>query len=205
MALPTAVNDQITDSVDQANERIFENGPLVLRENLAIAIYQVLDNASEEATTAQQNAATMAQAAVAQGVSILYAIDTATTGVSQKQNLAVESHVDFSVTAEMIEGHIYSRLDSPQGKEDIKRAVQQANAGSGVSNHNAMNAARAAIVQAIQAALDEGMSKQSICYVLHEVAFDMGISMLYPFETDDHPVTEEQIRDYYRTIASAAQ
>jgi len=82
MAFPTAVNSQITDSVTQANVQVVGTAPSVAMGNLYQATAQALANAAHNATTAQQQTTITAQAATTQGVSLLYSIDTATTGVA---------------------------------------------------------------------------------------------------------------------------
>ncbi len=87
MAFPTAVNDQITDSVTQANTKVLGDAPAVAMGNLYQATAQALANAAHNATRAQQQSYVTAQAATTMGVATLYAIDTATTGVATKQIL----------------------------------------------------------------------------------------------------------------------
>lgn len=87
MAFPTAVNDQITDSVTQANVKVLGDAPAMSMGNLFQATSQALANAAHNATMAQQQAAITAQAATTMGVTTLYSIDTATTGVSTKDIL----------------------------------------------------------------------------------------------------------------------
>ncbi len=84
MAYPTAVNNQITDSVTQANVQTLASSPAVAMGNLYQATAQALANAAHNATTAQQQANIMAQAATVMGVATLYSIDTASTGISTK-------------------------------------------------------------------------------------------------------------------------
>ncbi|HEV3317841.1 MAG TPA: RebB family R body protein [Candidatus Angelobacter sp.] len=80
MAFPTAVNNQITDSVTQANVKVLSDAPAVAMGNLYQATAQALANAAHNATTAQQQNNITAQAATTMGVTTLYSIDTATTG-----------------------------------------------------------------------------------------------------------------------------
>jgi len=80
MAFPTAVNNQITDSVTQANVQVLGDAPAIAMGNLFQATAQALANAAHNATTAQQQANIAAQAATTMGVATLYAIDTASTG-----------------------------------------------------------------------------------------------------------------------------
>jgi hypothetical protein len=81
MAFPTAVNSQITDSVSQVNTGVLGDSPAVATGNLMIATSQALSNAAHNATSGQQNAGVTAQAALTQGVSTLYSIDTAASAV----------------------------------------------------------------------------------------------------------------------------
>ena len=82
MAFPTTVNDQITDSVTQANTKVLGDAPAVAMGNLFQATAQALSNAAHNATTGQQQMNITSQAATTQGVATLYAIDTASTGVA---------------------------------------------------------------------------------------------------------------------------
>ena len=77
MAFPTSVNDQITDSVTQANVEVLGNAPANAMGNLYQATAQALANAAHNATTAQQQAAITAQATTTMGITTLYSIDTA--------------------------------------------------------------------------------------------------------------------------------
>ena len=79
------VNDQITDSVTQANTKVLGDAPAMAMGNLFIATSQALGNAAHNATTAQQQSNITAQAATTQGVATLYAIDTAATGVATQK------------------------------------------------------------------------------------------------------------------------
>lgn len=87
MAFPTSVNDQITDAVTQANVKVLGDAPAMSMGNLFQATSQALGNAAHNATTAQQQAAITAQAATTMGVTTLYSIDTASTGMATKQIL----------------------------------------------------------------------------------------------------------------------
>lgn len=82
MAFPTAVNNQITDSVTQANLEVLGTSPAMALANLYQATSQALANAAHNATTGQQQNTTTSQAATVMGIATLYAIDTATTGIA---------------------------------------------------------------------------------------------------------------------------
>lgn len=77
MALDTPVNSQITDAVTQANVKVMGEAPAMAMG----AIYQSLAHSMgilfQNAVAAQQNQATLAQAATTQGVMQLYSLDTA--------------------------------------------------------------------------------------------------------------------------------
>ncbi len=88
MAYPTAVNDQITDSVSQANTKVLGDAPAVAMGNLFVATSQALSNAAHNAATNQQQAGLISQATMTQGVSTLYSIDTASTGVATQKIFA---------------------------------------------------------------------------------------------------------------------
>ena len=85
MAFPTAVNDQITDAVSQANLKVIGDAPGLASGNLYIATSQALSNSAHNATTAQQQTLETAQATTVQGVSTLLCVDTAATGVATRK------------------------------------------------------------------------------------------------------------------------
>jgi hypothetical protein len=87
MAFPTSVNSQITDSVTQANTNVLGDAPAVAMGNLYQATAQALSNAAHNATNAQQQSYVTAQSSTTMGVATLYAIDTASTGVSTEDIL----------------------------------------------------------------------------------------------------------------------
>ncbi len=82
MAFPTAVNDQITDSVTQANVEVLGTAPAVALGNLFQATAQALSIAANNATLSMQQTAVTAQAATTMGVTVLYSLDTASTGMA---------------------------------------------------------------------------------------------------------------------------
>lgn len=87
MAFPTAVNDQITDAVTQANTKVLGDAPAMAMGNLFQATSQALANAAHNATHNQQQTNITAQAATTMGVATLYSIDTAATGVATSEIL----------------------------------------------------------------------------------------------------------------------
>ena len=76
MAIPTAVNGQITDAVTQSNVKVLGDAPAMAMG----AIYQALAHSTgilyENAVGAQQQLGIAAQAATNQGVIQIYSIDT---------------------------------------------------------------------------------------------------------------------------------
>ena len=87
MAFPTAVNDQITDSVPQPNVQVLGTAPAIAMGNLYQATAQALANAAHNATMAQQQMFVTAQTATTMGVALLYSLDTASTGAATKKIL----------------------------------------------------------------------------------------------------------------------
>ena len=87
MAFPTFVNDQVTDSVTQANTKVLGDAPAIAMGNLYQATAQALANAAHNATNAQQQSYVTSQAATTAGVTSLYALDTASTGIATKDIL----------------------------------------------------------------------------------------------------------------------
>jgi len=65
MAFPTSLNSQITDSVTQANVQVLGDAPAIAMGNVYQAVAQALANAAHNATNAQQQNFTLAQAVTA--------------------------------------------------------------------------------------------------------------------------------------------
>jgi len=62
MAFPTAVNDQITDSVTQSNVKVLGDAPAQALASLYQATAQALSLAAHNATAAQQQASILSTA-----------------------------------------------------------------------------------------------------------------------------------------------
>ena len=88
MAFPTSVNNQITDAVTQANVKVLGDAPAMSMGNLFQATSQALGNAAHNSTIAQQQTNVTAQAATTMGVTVLYSLDTASTGMATKAILS---------------------------------------------------------------------------------------------------------------------
>jgi hypothetical protein len=82
MSFSTTVNPQITDSVTQVNTKVLGDAPAIAMGNLYQATAQALANAAHNATSSQQQTNVTAQAATTMGVTTLYSIDTASTGIA---------------------------------------------------------------------------------------------------------------------------
>jgi hypothetical protein len=80
MALDTALNAQITDSVTQANVKVLGDSPALSLGNLYQMISQSLGLAAQNAVFAQQHANMVHQATTTQGVNLIYAVDTEAIG-----------------------------------------------------------------------------------------------------------------------------
>lgn len=207
MAFPSTVNGQITDSVTQAHTKVVGDVPAVAMSNLFQATSQALSNAAHNATTAQQQANITAQAAATMGVSTLYSIDTASTGVEtqdifRRQMLKSESK-GYVVNSDTIIGHIHSKIYSPLGKQKVIEAVQQAHESPKIdAPTDVMKKAQSEIEKAIAQGKADGISNQSIGYTLNQVAEDKGINLLYP-ALSAPDLTAEQVEAYYTAIIAA--
>src|SRR4051794_40391676 len=82
MAFPTAVNDQITDSITQVNTKVLGDSPAMSLGELFVATSQALSNAAHNATSNQQQTVVTSQAVNNKGVDNLYSLDIASTGVA---------------------------------------------------------------------------------------------------------------------------
>ena len=87
-SFPTSVNSQITDSVTQVNTKVLGDTPAVATGNLMQATSQALSNAAHNATTNQGSDELTSQAATTQGISTLYSIDTASSGIATEEIFA---------------------------------------------------------------------------------------------------------------------
>ncbi|MBU1002277.1 MAG: RebB family R body protein [Proteobacteria bacterium] len=87
MAFPTSVNNQVTDSITQANVKVLGDAPAVAMGNVFQAHAQALGNAAHNAATSQQQTNVTAQAATTMGVAVLYSLDTASAGVATEKIL----------------------------------------------------------------------------------------------------------------------
>ena len=76
MAFPTAVNDQITDSVTQSNVKVLGDAPAIALGGLYQAVAHSLGVAKQNATASQQQTATLAQAATTRSVALLVGSST---------------------------------------------------------------------------------------------------------------------------------
>ena len=79
------VNGQITDAVTQANVKVLADSPAMSLSNLYQTISQSLSLSAQNSVTAQQQSNIVHQAATTQGVSLLYAVDTASVGEATKE------------------------------------------------------------------------------------------------------------------------
>lgn len=91
MANPRGVNGQITDSVTQANTKVLGDAPALSMGELFMATSQALANAAHNATTNQQQSVVTSQATNVQGISTLYSVDTASTGVNTELILGMQN------------------------------------------------------------------------------------------------------------------
>lgn len=71
MAFPTAVNDQITDAVTQANVKVLADAPAVAMGSLYQTLAQAAGTAAQNAVAHQQNANNVALAVATRCVNAL--------------------------------------------------------------------------------------------------------------------------------------
>ena len=81
MAQSTPVNDQITDSITQANTEVLGEAPAIAMGNMYQSFSQALSLAALNSTSAQQQSNMSAQATTTMGVTTVYSIETATDAV----------------------------------------------------------------------------------------------------------------------------
>lgn len=76
MSYPTPVNDQITDSVTQANVKVLGDAPAMAMGSMYQALAHSTGILYENAVGSQQQLAIAAQASTNQGVIQIYSVDT---------------------------------------------------------------------------------------------------------------------------------
>ncbi len=76
-ATDTMLNGQITDAVTQTNVKILGEASAVAMANLYQSTAQALANAAHNATMTQQQMNILAQTATAQGINLIYGINSA--------------------------------------------------------------------------------------------------------------------------------
>ncbi len=81
------VNSQITDSVTQSNVKVLADAPAMAMGSLYQTMAHSLGILMENAVAAQQNMSAIAQAATAQGVNMIYAVDTAAASAATSKIL----------------------------------------------------------------------------------------------------------------------
>jgi hypothetical protein len=84
------VNPQVTDAVTQSHVENVASSPAMAMAQLYQASSQALANAAHNATTAQQNANAIQQAATTYGVALLLSVDKATDAVGVAKILETE-------------------------------------------------------------------------------------------------------------------
>ena len=80
MAYPTALNNQVTDAVEQAEAEVIGVAAATAMGNLFLPTSQALGNSAHNAVTEQQQTFEVANAAIVQAVSLLLCADTSSTG-----------------------------------------------------------------------------------------------------------------------------
>ncbi len=78
------VNSQVTDDLTQPNVKVLGDAPAMAMGDLFTATSQALANAAHNAVNAQQQSYVTMQQATTQGITTLYAIDTASNGGSTR-------------------------------------------------------------------------------------------------------------------------
>ncbi len=76
MAIPTAVNGQITDAVTQTNVKVLGDAPAMAMGTVFQSLAHSTGILYENATSSQQQLAIAAQASTNQGVIQIYSVDT---------------------------------------------------------------------------------------------------------------------------------
>ena len=105
MAEVTSVNSQITDAVSQSSVAVLGEAPAMAMAN----IYQSMAHSTglmfANAVNSQQQLNLTSQASTTMGVTTLYSLDTAATGVSTKDILSACSAAPFSPSSRARPNH----------------------------------------------------------------------------------------------------
>tara|TARA_B100001250_G_scaffold317330_1_gene279777 strand:- start:292 stop:930 length:639 start_codon:yes stop_codon:yes gene_type:complete len=165
MAFPTAVNNQITDSITQSNVKVIADAPAVAMGNLYQATSQALSNAAHNATTNQQQMGITMQAALVQGITTLYGIDVASgatpashlyrtqvSGPSEQISQPPASVTDSAAqVAELSETLAAEQQDASRKIEDAVRFALDCNLDSADRFNHAVREVMDAFVTSLQA------------------------------------------------------
>ena len=95
-AFPSPVNNQVTDSVTQVNTKVIGDAPAMAMGSIYQAMSHAISNAAQNAIYAQQQASVTMQAATTMGVTTLYSIDTANTGIAKESILSLKLQLPAS-------------------------------------------------------------------------------------------------------------
>lgn len=108
MADPTTVNDQITDSVTQANVKVIGEAPAMALASLYQSTAQALGMAAQNAVYAQQQMAVTLQAATAMGASHIYSLASTEAPQSLAASLA---NANTSLAEQANANHINQQVE----------------------------------------------------------------------------------------------
>jgi hypothetical protein len=118
MADQTAVNSQITDAVTQTNVKVIGEAPAMALGSIYQSMAHSMGILFENAVTAQQQQATLAQAATTQGVMQIYSLDTAAAAaaVAKIGNSDVPDNMLSLLTALRASGVVFTDAPQPQAQ-----------------------------------------------------------------------------------------
>jgi hypothetical protein len=148
-----AVNNQITDAVNQANVKVLAEAPAMAMSNLYQATAQALSNAAHNAVNAQQQLAVLMQAATTQGVMQIYSIDTAATPPigNEKTKLGAKPSVATEDAAEALTASISASFDKSAKTNLAEMAEQVDQSNAALNGHK--EESNVAINEEIEAAI----------------------------------------------------
>ena len=186
MSTSPPVYDPITDAVTQANLSVLTESPALAMAHLYQTVSNSITKAMIEAAKEQYIAWQFAQAMEETGVAIIYSVDTTASTLFPK------------VTPDMVIGGILYSLTAPHGKRSLEATVAQVNdAIDNEPDAKVMAELKHSITAGIATALEAGVSKQHVCYSIHEACAGHDVSLLYPLLPGDELISGEDIEGYY--------
>jgi hypothetical protein len=149
MAFPTAVNAQITDAITQTNTKVLAESPAMAMGQIYQTLAQSTGLLIQNAVNAQQQMEAQSQAATAQGVILLYTVDTASSGAATGA-ITSSGAADLAATVAQLNAlsaqpNLAVQPDAAGAETDARPQAADADAAAHLPAQSTSEAVRAAI------------------------------------------------------------